>query len=90
MSEKYRVQFDFTTEAFEELDRLKAATGAVSRAEVVRYAMRILQWTIEEVRSGGEILVRKDGKAERVIFPFLTASSKAEEKARMAGAHVGQ
>lgn len=72
MSEKYRVQFDFTPEAFEELERLKAAVGASSRAEVVRYALRILQWSIDEVHAGAEILVRRGGETEKVVFPFLT------------------
>lgn len=71
MSEKYRVQFDFTPEAFEELERLKVAVGASSRAEVVRYALRVLQWSIDETRAGGEILVRKGGETEKVVFPFL-------------------
>ena len=85
MSEKYRVQFDFTPEAFEELERLKAAVGASSRAEVVRYALRILQWSIDEVRVGAEILVRRGGETEKVVFPFLTPS-KSETKAQAAEA----
>ena len=72
MSEKYRVQFDFTPDAFEELERLKTSVGASSRAEVVRYALRILQWSIDEVQAGAEILVRKHGQTERVVFPFLS------------------
>jgi hypothetical protein len=88
MSEKYRVQFDFTSEAFEELERLKAAVGASSRAEAVRYALRILQWSIDEVNSGAEILVRKGGETERVVFPFLTpAKTEATKAATLALTH---
>lgn len=79
MSEKFRVQFDFTPAAFEELERLKVSVGATSRAEVVRYALRILQWTIEQIHSGGEILVRQGSETEKVVFPFLT-SPREEEK----------
>jgi hypothetical protein len=79
MSEKYRVQFDFTPEAFAELERLKTVVGASSRAEVVRYAMRILQWAIDEVESGAEILVRSGNETEKVIFPFLRSSRMAEK-----------
>jgi hypothetical protein len=80
MSEKYRVQFDFTPDAFEELERLKAAVGASSRAEVVRYALRILQWSIDEVHAGADILVRKGGETEKVVFPFLSPSRSEATK----------
>ena len=85
MSEKYRVQFDFTSEAFEELERLKASVGASSRAEVVRYALRILQWAIDEVDAEGEILVRRGGQTEKVVFPFLTPA-RSDAKAQAAPA----
>ncbi len=81
MAEEYRVQLGFTPEAFGELESLKVSVGAASRAEVFRFALRLLQWAIEEIQSGGEILVRKDGETEKVIFPFLNLS-KAGEKQR--------
>lgn len=84
MSEKYRVQFDFTPEAFEELERLKASVGASSRAEVVRYSLRILQWAVDEVHSGAEILVRRGGETEKVVFPFLTPVKARAAQASLA------
>lgn len=81
MSEKYRVQLDFTPEAFEELERLKVSVCASSRAEVIRYALRILQWSINEVQAGAEILVRRGGETEKVVFPFLTVA-KSDARAQ--------
>jgi hypothetical protein len=90
MSEKYRVQFDFTSEAFDELERLKVSVGASSRAEVVRYALRILQWATDEVHRGGEILVRRGGETERVVFPFLTSANREINARAQAQAQAAQ
>jgi hypothetical protein len=69
--DKYRVQLDFTPEAFAELDKLKADVQASSRADTVRYAMRILRWTIDQLQQGAKILVSKDGNLAEFVFPFL-------------------
>jgi hypothetical protein len=72
---KNRLQFDFTDEALQELDELKSATGAASRAEVIRRALQMLQWTIEQVRDEhGTVIVEKNGRQREVIFPFLTSA----------------
>jgi hypothetical protein len=72
-----------TPEAFEELERLKVSIGASSPAEVVRYGLRILQWAFGELQSGAEILVRREGETEKVVFPFLT-SSKSKSRTQVA------
>ena len=72
MAEQNRVQFDFTDEALLELDSLKQAVGVKTRAEVVRYSLRLMQWLIQQIQQGGRILVqRRDGQVEGVVFPFL-------------------
>jgi hypothetical protein len=68
---KSRVQFDFTEEALQTLDGLKAKLSLNSRADVIRYALRILDWTLEQLQSDAKILVEKNGKAQEVVFPFL-------------------
>jgi DNA primase len=79
---KVRVQFDFTESALQELDNLQAAVGVKTRAEVIRYALRVLQWLIQELRSGGKIIVRhKDGKEEAVVFQFLDSVTKSQQPA---------
>jgi len=71
-----------TPEAFEELERLKVSIGASSPAEVGRYGLRIRQWAFGEVQSGAEILVRREGETEKVVFPFLT-SSKSKSRTQV-------
>jgi hypothetical protein len=83
-TDKNRVQFDFTDEALGALDDLKAKLGLSSRAEVIRYGLRILGWTLEQLESDGKILVEKNGRAQEVVFPFLkkvTQSAGASERA---------
>jgi len=72
MAEQNRVQFDFTDEALLELDSLKQALGVKTRAEVIRYSLRLMQWLIQQLQQGSRILVEKrDGQVEGVVFPFL-------------------
>jgi hypothetical protein len=71
-ADKYRVQLDFTPEAFEELERLKTDVGAATRAETVRYAMRVLRWLIRTMQNGGTVFIaQSDGTKSGVEFPFL-------------------
>jgi metal-responsive CopG/Arc/MetJ family transcriptional regulator len=75
---KTRLQFDFTDEALGELDELKSLTGANNRAEVIRQSLRLLQWTVEEVkRKDGTLLVERNGKQREVILPFLSSVKPA-------------
>ena len=79
---KTRLQFDFTEDALSELDELKGATGATNRAEVIRQSLRLLQWTIEQIRDEkATVLVEKNGRQREVIFPFLS-SGKAMANAK--------
>ncbi|MGA3370745.1 MAG: ribbon-helix-helix protein, CopG family [Terracidiphilus sp.] len=79
---KTRLQFDFTEDALNELDELKGATGATNRAEVIRQSLRLLQWTIEQIRDEkATVLVEKNGRQREVIFPYLT-SGKAMANAK--------
>jgi len=79
---KTRLQFDFTEDALGELDELKALTGASNRAEVIRQSLRLMQWTIEQIRDeNATVLVEKNGRQREVIFPYLT-SGKAMANAK--------
>ena len=70
--EKYRVQLDFTEEAFAELAALQEKLNASSRAEVVRNSLGILKWVTNNLAEGNKIFVeRKDGTRAEVEFPFL-------------------
>ncbi len=73
MANKTRLQFDFTEDALNELDELKGATGATNRAEVIRQALRLLQWTVEQTQDEkATVLVEKNGRQREVIFPYLS------------------
>jgi metal-responsive CopG/Arc/MetJ family transcriptional regulator len=63
-----RLQFDFSIDAVNKLDNLVKSTDAISRAEVVRNALRlydlIMSWQIE----GHKVEILKDD--EKYIIPF--------------------
>lgn len=83
MAEKTRVQFDFTPAALQELDRLQAALGVNTRAEVIRNSLRVLQWLTEQLRDEGRILVQdKNGNVQNVVFPFLRIQTNAQDANR--------
>lgn len=75
--EKKRLQFDFTGDALEELDDLQRATGLPSRSELIRHALRLLQWAVDQTQNKhATLLIEKDGKIrELLLFPYL---AKAE------------
>ena len=83
MSDKVRVQLDFTDDALNQLDQLREETQASSRADVVRYALRVLQWVLSELRNGSRIMVERDGNTQQIVFPFLPSPTKAKDTERV-------
>ncbi len=81
---KNRVQMDFSSDALYELDQLKNRIGAASRAEVVRYSLRTLQWLLEQLESNTRIVVEADGQAREVVFPFLRVTAANNRSASAA------
>lgn len=75
-AEKIRVQFDFSPEAYEELNELQNEVNASTKAEAVRYAMRVLQWLVEETKAGRKIIVEDNRNFQEVIFPFITRNGR--------------
>jgi hypothetical protein len=55
--EKIRVQFDFTPDAYERLEAITSASGAISRAETVRNALSLYEWFIRDVDPNATIQV---------------------------------
>ncbi len=78
MADLHRIQFNFTKEALEELDELKESAFAPSRAEVIRWGLRLVQWVIEQSRNGTKIIIEKDGALREVNFPFLAVQPKKQ------------
>jgi hypothetical protein len=65
---KERVQLDFSPDALYRLDQLKAQLDAGTRAEVIRLALRLLEWFATEVPEDATITVT--GREEKLIAMF--------------------
>ena len=65
MSDKNRVQFDFTKEALDHLDALRVKLDAASRAEVIRRALRLLDYAIVQKEQGFKLVIREPDGFER-------------------------
>lgn len=72
---KHRLQFDFDEVAVQEIDALREKTGLPNRAELVRHALRFLDWTCDEIATGAKLLIEKNGQAREIIFPFWHCDS---------------
>lgn len=63
--------FKFDEKLTATLEELKAATGASTKAEIVRRAIALLKVVQDAKDSGGEVVIRTDdgtnGKKERLI-----------------------
>jgi hypothetical protein len=70
-SDAHKVQFTFTPEALEDLDKLEKRIEAPSRAETVRYALRWLQWTVDEIDNGHKICLETEEGIREVMIPFI-------------------
>lgn len=65
---KERIQFDFTPEALQRLDEIKMRTGATTRAETIRNALRAYEWLVEELDPDGIIkLCNKDNEEKATL-----------------------
>jgi len=67
MPDSRRIQFEFSVEAMERLDALRAASKASSYAEVVRDAVRLYEWYVTQRDQGFEIGLLKDEQLVKVI-----------------------
>ncbi len=77
-SEKQRVQFYFDTAALAQVDAMRACSGLATRAEAVRYALRLFKWYLDETGAGSEILVkRKNGELKGILLPLMNKNTVA-------------
>ena len=73
---KERVQLDFSTESLERLDELKEKIGASTRAEVVRQALRLFEWFVNETEPSSTIRITNgDGETTSMFKAFLLHSA---------------
>jgi hypothetical protein len=75
MAKKYRLQIDFTESAYQDLEELQNSLDAPSKSEVIRDALGVLRWLVDEVHEDHRILVEKKtstgGDLKEVVFHFL-------------------
>jgi IS1 family transposase len=68
-SEPKRIQFEFSPDAIERLDRLKRLAEKSSYAELVRDSLRVYEWFIQQDKAGYDIgLVKDDTLVKTVKF----------------------
>lgn len=66
------IQFNFSQDAYETLSALKKDLDASSKTEVIKLALIVLSWIVDELKKEHTILVeREPGKAVELAFPFL-------------------
>jgi hypothetical protein len=74
------IQFNFSKEAYDELSALKDELQAPSKSEVVRLALSVLGWVVEELKANHVIMVqREQGQAVELAFPFLRLKNKSKQ-----------
>jgi metal-responsive CopG/Arc/MetJ family transcriptional regulator len=71
MEKKYRLQIDFSEKAYRELNELQERLDAQSKSEVIRNALGVLRWVIEESMNGHRILVEKPEGTREIVFHFV-------------------
>jgi metal-responsive CopG/Arc/MetJ family transcriptional regulator len=89
-NEKRRLQFDFSVEALTRLDMLKDQAGLNTRAEAIRHALRLLEWTVEQRQEGSKILVQTgSGELREAVFPFLESERPAKPVSEVRDGQAG-
>lgn len=77
---KYRFQIDFSEEAYEELQGLQNYLNTPSKPEVIRDALGVLRWAVDEIWEGNRILVeKKGGEVKEIVFHFIKKPPLAEK-----------
>lgn len=62
MENRHRIQFDFSEDAYSRIQKMKTKAGATSYAHVVRDALRVYEWYLEQKQAGCRFLLVKDDK----------------------------
>jgi hypothetical protein len=63
---RHRLQLDFSPEAYERLSQIRIQSGAKTNAEVVRSALRLYDWYLEQKRNGYNLQLVKDDTVKEV------------------------
>lgn len=63
---RQRVQLEFTQEAFVRLHEIKSRANASTNAEVVRNALRVYEWFLEQKAEGYKLQLVRDNHVKEV------------------------
>jgi hypothetical protein len=85
MLEKHRVQLDFSEEAFRALQGLKARINASTNAEVIRHALGLLKWVVNEAAENKRVLVEGDHETRELVLPFIISRRETEHAKETVG-----
>ena len=66
-SSRQRLQLDFSSEAYQRLEELRKKADARSNADVVRNAIRLYEWFLEQKRGEFNRIQVSDGKTVKEI-----------------------
>jgi hypothetical protein len=69
-SGRQRLQLDFSPEAFGQLQQLRATADVKTNAEVVRNALRLYGWFLEQKKNNYRIQIAKDDSVKEVELIF--------------------
>jgi Arc/MetJ-type ribon-helix-helix transcriptional regulator len=70
---KKRIQFDISSKDANMLEDLVQESGATSMAEVLRNALNLYKYLVEETKNGGRVQVVDSGSViKEPIFPGLS------------------
>lgn len=74
MADTIRRSISFSKNAVDRLERMKKHTDAASESEVLRNALRLYEWVIDETHKGSEVYISDDGGKTVVRVPILVAA----------------
>lgn len=64
-----RIQFDFSPEAFERLEKIAKIMDATSKAEVIRRSLRLQEFLIDKQQEGYNVCLKKGNDV--LILPIM-------------------
>ena len=67
---RHRVQLDFSAEAYERLIRIRSRSEAATNAEVVRNALRLYDWFLEQRSRDARFQIVDNGDVKEIEFFF--------------------
>ena len=72
-SDVHKVQLHFSSEAIESLDDFQREIDVSSRADAIRYALKVAKWIVDELGKGNKLYLGTPEKdVKEVLIPFLS------------------